>query len=120
MGWGTLSTMPAKARAVDLKPAVGRRLRAARSILYPSSDACADAFGIPVNTWRNYEKGKRYPDPWHLSRFCDETGFTMDFIYRGRMRGIHEDVQIRLAAEYPALVDEAPDVGRPSRVMAAV
>jgi hypothetical protein len=119
-GWGTLSAMPAKARAVDLKPDVGRRLRAARSILYASSDACARDFQIPVNTWRNYETGERYPDPWHLNRFCDETGFTTDFIYRGRMRGIKEDVQIRLAAEYPALVDEAPDVVSPSRARAPV
>lgn len=62
------------------------------------------------NTWRNFETGAKYPDPYHLVRFCDMTGFTTDFIYRGRFRGIAEDVQIRLAAEYPELVDEAPDV----------
>ena len=69
--------------------------------------------GIPKNTWRGWEKGEKYPDPAQLVRFCDDHGFTTDFIYRGRFRGIDEDVQIRLAAEYPGLVDEAPDAGLP-------
>lgn len=118
-GLGYRLAMPAKPRVTELMPAIGRRLRKARSILYSSSDACAKAFEVPLETWRHYEKGDRYPDPWHLVRFCDETGFTTDFIYRGRLRGIREDVQLRLAAEYPELVDEAPDVGgdRPSKVM---
>lgn len=42
----------------------------------------------------------------------------MDFLYRGHFHGIAEDVQIRLAAEYPELVDEAPDVGHSSKVAA--
>lgn len=86
--------------------------------MFDTPGHCARSLGLPVNTWRNYEGGKRYPDPYHLTRFCDATGFTMDFIYRGRFRGISEDVQIRLAAEYPALVDAAPDVGHSAKVAA--
>lgn len=112
--------MPKVKRASTLKPDIGRRLRAARSIVFDSSDACAKALKIHINTWRNYEKGERYPDPWLLVRFCDATGFTMDFMYRGRLRGIEEDVQIRLVAEHPALAEEAPDVGLPAKVRAAV
>lgn len=108
--------MPAKARSSDMKPSLSRRLRAARSIVFDSSDACAKALNIHKNTWRGWEKGEKYPDPFQVVRFCDATGVTMDFIYRGRMRGIEEDVQIRLAAEYPDLVDEAPDVGHPAKV----
>ena len=107
--------MPKVARSSDIKKDVGRRLRAARSIVYDSSDGCARALDIPRNTWRNYESGERYPDPAHIVRFCDQTGFTTDFIYRGKFRGIAEDVQIRLAAEYPGLVDEAPDVGHSAK-----
>lgn len=109
--------MPAQARASTLKPEISRRLKAARSIVFDSSDACAKAMGIPKNTWRGWEKGEKYPDPFQCVRFCDATGFTMDFIYRGRLRGIEEDVQIRLAAQYPDLVDEAPDVVRPAMVV---
>lgn len=112
--------MPMEARSSDLKPDVSRRLRAARSIVYDSSDACAKQMGIPKNTWRGWEKGEKYPDPFHLVRFCDLHGFTTDFIYRGRLRGIEEDVQIRLAAEFPDLVDEAPDVGHHAKATAAV
>lgn len=110
--------MPREARATDIKSAVGRRLKAARSIVFDTSNACANALDIHVNTWRGFEKGEKYPDPYHLVRFCDSTGFTTDFIYRGRFKGIAEDVQIRLAAEFPELVDEAPDVGRHAKVEA--
>lgn len=102
--------MPKEARASDLKPDIGRRLKAARSIRFRAADACAKALGIPVNTWRGWEKGEKYPDPVGLVKFCDATGFTTDFIYRGRFRGIEERAQIRLAAQYPELVDEAPDM----------
>jgi transcriptional regulator with XRE-family HTH domain len=110
--------MPALPRADDLKPAVSRRLRAARAVVYDTAAGCARALGVPKNTWGNYEKGAAYPDPAHLVRFCDATGFTTDFIYRGRFRGITEDVQIRLAADHPELVDEAPDVVRSSTAAA--
>ena len=110
--------MPREARSSDIKPGVARRLRAARSIVFSSSNACAKSLGIHVNTWRGFEKGEKYPDPYHLVRFLDATGFTADFIYRGRFKGIEEDVQIRLAAEYPELVDEAPDVSHPATAKA--
>lgn len=87
-------------------------------MVFDSAAACARVLEMPKNTWGHYEDGTRYPDPYHLVRFCDMTGFTTDFIYRGRLRGIEEDVQIRLAANYPELVDEAPDVGTPSKVAA--
>src|SRR5262249_47270158 len=100
------------ARASNLKPEMARRLKAARAVVYETSNACARALGVPVNTWRAWEQGCKYPDPVHLVRFCDETGFTTDFIYRGRFRGIEQDVQIRLAAANPDLVDEAPDLAK--------
>lgn len=106
--------MPALPRAVDMRPDVARRLRAAREVVYDTAAGCARDLGIAKNTWLNYEIGKAYPDPFHLVRFCDATGFTADFIYRGRFRGITEDVQIRLAAGHPELVDAAPDVARSS------
>jgi transcriptional regulator with XRE-family HTH domain len=112
--------MPREARSSDIKADVGRRLKAARSIVFDTSNACAKALGIHVNTWRGFESGEKYPDPAHLVRFCEATGFTTDFIYRGRFKGIAEDVQIRLAAEYPELVDEAPDVGHPAKVAVPV
>lgn len=111
--------MPAKPRAIDIKEDVSRRLKCARSIVFDSAAACARALEMPNNTWLHYEDASRYPDPYHLVRFLDMTGFTADFIYRGRMKGIEEDVQIRLAAEYPDLVDEAPDVGRSAKVVAS-
>jgi hypothetical protein len=110
--------MSALPRPRDIKSNVARRLKAARSVVYDSGARCARELKIPKNTWTNYEAGIRYPDPYHAVSFCDKTGFTMDFLYRGHFHGIAEDVQIRLAAEYPELVDEAPDVGHSSKVAA--
>lgn len=120
MSFAYSAAMSAQARASDIKAHVSRRLKAARSIVYDSAAKCAKDLGLPKNTWQHYEAGDRYPDPYHLVRFLDQTGFTADFIYRGRLRGIEEDVQIRLAAEYPELVDEAPDVGRSARAAVRV
>lgn len=108
--------MPRKARASDVKPEIARRLKAARAIIYDSSDAAARALGVHKNTWRGWENADKYPDPFWLIEFCDGTGFTMDYLYRGRFRGIEEDVQIRLAAANPELVDEAPDIAESRRV----
>lgn len=120
MGTPHLLGMPKKPRAIDIKVDISRRLKAARSVVFDSAAACARALGVPKNTWGHYEDASRYPDPYHLVRFLDMTGFTADFIYRGRIKGILEDVQIRLAAEHPNLVDEAPDVARSAKVAASV
>lgn len=119
MGTLHLLRMPKKPRAIDIKDDVSRRLKCARSIVFDSAAACARKLEVPKNTWQHYEDATRYPDPYHLVRFLDMTGFTADFIYRGRIKGIEEDVQIRLAAEYPDLIDEAPDVGRSSMAKAS-
>jgi transcriptional regulator with XRE-family HTH domain len=105
--------------ATATKKLIGLRLRLVRQVLYDSMAECARRNRVPENTWRNWEKGERFPDPPQLVAFCDAHGITMDWIYRNRIRGMDEEVQIRLvaalAAHHPALLDADPDVGRPSR-----
>lgn len=112
--------MPAKRRSSDIKADVARRLVAARKVVWDSGPDCARALGVHPNTWRGFESGEKYPDPYWVVVFCDKTGFTTDFIYRGMFKGIAEDVQIRLAADNPELVDLAPDVGHPAKVTVPV
>lgn len=106
--------------AADMKKQIGGRLRQARSIVCDSASQCARSLGIPPNTWLNYEAGERYPDPYHVVRFCDTYGLTTDFIYRGRLRGVAPEVMVRLAAEYPELVDRDPDMAIPAKAAVPV
>ena len=53
-----------------------------------------------------------------MARYCDLFGLTMDYLYRGRLKGIREDVQLRLAAYHPELVDQDPELSRPAKAKA--
>lgn len=106
--------------ARDIKTAVGERLLWAREIVCESGAQCARLLDVPVNTYYSWEKGKKYPDPFYVVRFCDLFGVTADWIYRGRLKGVVAPVQLRLAAEHPELVDLDPDMAILATVAAPV
>ena len=93
-------------RARDIMADVGKRLRWAREVVADSQAAlCRDLGGLDATAWNRWEKGNRYPDPIAMVRFCDAFGITMDYLYRGELRGVREDVAFRLAAYHPELVE---------------
>ena len=59
--------MSAKPRPTQIKKDIGRRLRAARKVVFDDAAGCARALDVPYNTWLNYEKGEKYPDPYGKS-----------------------------------------------------
>ncbi len=98
-------------RARDIMADVGKRLRWAREVVADSqASLCRDLGGLDPTAWNRWERGNRYPDPIALIRFCDTFGLTMDYLYRGDLRGVREDVAFRLAAYHPELVDRAHPV----------
>lgn len=98
---------------------VGRRLRWSREIVAESQADVCRLLGLEdTTTWNKWEKGTRYPDVVVMARYCDLFGLTMDYLYRGRLKGIREDVQLRLAAHHPELVDQDPELSRPAKVKA--
>lgn len=95
---------------------VGRRLRWSREIVAESQADVCRLLGLEdTTTWNKWEKGTRYPDVAVMARYCDLFGLTMDYLYRGRLKGIREDVQLRLAAHHPELVDQDPELSRPAK-----
>lgn len=93
-------------RASEIMAELGTRLRWAREVIAESqSDMCRLLGGVNGSTWNRWEKGTRYPDPVVMVRVCNDFGLTIDYLYRGDLRGVREDVAIRLAAYHPELVD---------------
>ncbi len=109
-------------RARDIRAELGKRLRWAREVVAESqARLCRDLGGVDATAWNRWERGTRYPDPVVLVRFCDVFGLTMDYLYRGDLRGVREDVAFRLAAYHPELVDAArPAEARRAKAAARV
>lgn len=102
-------------RASDILSAVGERLRAARWELDPNRTRFAAQFGVKHTTWEKWEKGGAYPDPYVMSKLCQDYGLTMDYLYRGILAGMpNEDVKLALAAKLPAHLKAGPGAVEPA------
>lgn len=98
-----------RARTSDILKDLGKRLRWAREIIADNQvHMCGLMGGIETSTWNRWERGHRYPDPVAMVRLCDHFGLTMDYLYRGDLRGVREDVAFRLAAYHPEFVERIP------------
>lgn len=84
---------------------LARNLRWVREIVSPSAAEMARKLGLAnANQLTRYETAERKPDNPLLTRFCDLTGCTMDFLWRNRLQGMDEDLKLRLVAIHPELV----------------
>jgi transcriptional regulator with XRE-family HTH domain len=90
------------------KALVGRNLRWVREVVADRMSDCAKMMDVHICTWSLWEKGHRWPDPEVMARFCEVTGVTMDFLYRGDTRGVAEDVAFHLLAAHRELLVAAP------------
>lgn len=100
---GTMSTRNPSRAGEGIRPVVGRNLRWVREIVADNITGCARMMGVDPGTWHMWETGKRYPDIEVMTRFCQEIGITLDYLYRSDLRGVREDVQCRLAAAHREL-----------------
>lgn len=69
----------------DSRKAIGKRLRALRTVKGLSQDRIADLLEVPSRSksWNGYEQGRVViPAPYALA-LCRIYGVTMDWIYRG-------------------------------------
>ena len=101
-------------RAEKITEHLGVRLRWAREAENKTqADMCRLLDDMDPSTWNRWEHGSRYPDPVVMVRLCERFGLTMDYLYRGKLAGVREDMALRLAARHPELVeDQLPAVAR--------
>ena len=84
---------------------VGERLRWIRETIGWTQAQCAKAAGVDASTWTKYEAGTRLASVSHMARLAGQVGFSLDFLYRGKIGGVmRRDLELRLVALHPELV----------------
>ncbi|HFD16880.1 MAG TPA: XRE family transcriptional regulator [Rhodospirillales bacterium] len=95
----TAPRMPrAKKSTHPFKAAVGQRLAAVRQALGLSQDALAAQLGVSRSAYAGYEQGLRLVSPQVVVRLNRLYGVTTDWIYRGSLSGLPEELRHSLAA----------------------
>ena len=79
--------------------AVRRRVVQLRKAMGFTQATMGRLCGMNATTWNNYEKGVRRISIDMAIKLCQTTGVTMDFIYRGEMRGLQHDLVLKLQGE---------------------
>jgi hypothetical protein len=97
--------VPSEKRA-GLRHEIGDRIKKVRKLYDGNRTRYAEEYsldGKPVHhtTWRLWEEGLYMANPEVMVDFCDRTGATMDYIYRGILSGVDEDLKAALFEAYP-------------------
>jgi DNA-binding transcriptional regulator YiaG len=88
--------------ATHHKVFVGNNLRLAIEALGLSQAEFARRTQISPNKLHNYLRGANYPEPYWLTKVCDDFGLTVDWFYRGIRAGVAAGVAANLRATGPA------------------
>lgn len=75
---------------------LGRRLRDYREALSMNQGEFATSAGLAVNTYNQWEQGKKRPDVAGATKICEVHGLTLDYIYRGKVDGLPVAIWKRL------------------------
>lgn len=98
---------------------VGNRLLLAMEAVGAKPADVGRLLGISVQKIGNWTRGDNYPDEYLLTVFCDRYGVTMDYLYRGVLRGLDGTLADGLAsaraASGQALMAAAPPAREPKR-----
>lgn len=94
--------------------AAGDRLRALRLVLGKPQKEMAKIIGVSSQAWSSYEKGEKKVAAWNLLDLCDETGVSLEWIFRARMDLMNGDLQRKLR-EQMATLPPLSGPGRPSK-----
>lgn len=88
---------------------VGRRLRALREVVDASQPKWARDFGIPRQTWVNYESGQREIPMKLLDEITKVLGITTDFLIKGDLYALPPPWARILRENYPELAAQQPE-----------
>jgi len=89
----------------EMKALICARFAAAVKAYCSNQAQVARELDIDPRQLNGYVKGKNFPDESLVVRFCDITGCTTDWIYRGIMKSeMPVETAIHIAMESPGLV----------------
>lgn len=83
---------------------IGARVRWVREQLSPTITVVARSLGCDQSVWSKYESGERRIPLRIAQPFADRADVTLDFLLRGRLRGLRPETLERLASEDHHLV----------------
>src|SRR5882724_8050936 len=78
--------------------AIAERLRLTRAATGLTQAAMGRLVGIASNAWNNNERGRDRISVDQAIKLCIATGVTLDWIYRGEMKGLPHDITIKIQA----------------------
>lgn len=81
----------------------GQRLAWVREIAGYSQEELASFFDIGQQAISSYERGARALDPYFVLRFCVRFRASLDYVYRGKLEGVHPVLAKLLVAAHPEL-----------------
>lgn len=85
----------------------GRRLEALFHITEWGQSQVGRMLNVDASTVNKWVQGTRLIPPYHARTICDQSGVTLDYVYRGLLTAeVRRDVALRLAARLPELVGE--------------
>lgn len=86
----------------------GLRLRAIRTLAGIRQEELSEIVGVDQSTWSKWEKGKRQPDLFTITKFAARSQASLDLIYRG-VPGDTNPLLVRLLrATHPELLASEP------------
>lgn len=105
---GGMPRRPRTALQVD----VGRRLRWAREIVYPTRSDFARAVGLDPSSIHKLEDGDRMPSAFNIHAFALKLRVTADYLLFGSLIGVHPEMIAHLCAAHPELATSLREAER--------
>lgn len=99
----------------DFLPGVAARLHMLADVCELSQTKIAEIVHVDQSTVNKWLAGTRLPHVYQMTLLASYLNASLDFIYRGSLIGVRQDLAVALAANYPELV-LGPDL--PAKVKA--
>jgi transcriptional regulator with XRE-family HTH domain len=99
---------------------LGRRLQAIREELNFGQAQMAEWLGVGRTRYVNWEREENRPAEEKMVWLCEQTGITLDYIYRGKLDALPMALGIRLRARELGQSPEQASSDLPSLVQAAL
>ena len=94
----------------ELQRQTGQHLKWVRKLARHTQEQTCELIGVDQSTWSKYEKGERMPDPYKMVIFAARYRVSLDYIYRGRLTGVHPALAELLRLAHPELRDPPMDI----------